>query len=174
MQTGYESPSNLMLLSREAISGALSKAESYRFLSQPWQAESICRDVLAIDPTNQAALVLLILSLTDQFDQNISPKTATQIVENLQSDYHRAYYSGIVHEREAISLFRRHPHGYGGQVYYLFHKAMECYRKAQAIRPANDDDAVLRWNSCVRFLKRWQITPASGAFPYTGTAKEWK
>src|ERR1019366_4263387 len=145
MQTGDESPFNLMSVSPDAIVGALSKAESYRFLNQPWQAESICRDVLAIDPTNQAALVLLILSLTDQFDQGISPKGAAQIAGNLQSDYQRAYYSGIVHEREAISLFRQHlSHGSGGEVFNLFQKAMECYRKAQAIRPANDDDAVLR------------------------------
>ena len=155
MQTGDESTFKLMSVSREAVSGALSKAESYRFLNQPWQAESICRDVLAIDPTNQAALILLLLSLTDQFDQGVSAKAAIQVVENLQSEYHKAYYSGIVHEREAMTLFRRHlSHGSGGEVYKLFQKAMEWYRKAQAIRPANDDDAVLRWNSCVRFLKR--------------------
>jgi tetratricopeptide (TPR) repeat protein len=155
MQTGDEPTFKLMSVSREAISGALSKAESYRFLNQPWQAESICRDVLAIDPTNQAALVLLVLSLTDQFDQGISAKAAIQVVENLQSEYHKAYYSDIVHEREAIALFRRHlSHGSSTELYKLFQKAMEWYRKAQAIRPANDDDAVLRWNSCVRFLKR--------------------
>jgi tetratricopeptide (TPR) repeat protein len=155
MHAGDESTLKLMSVSREAIPGALSKAESYRFLNQPWQAESICRDVLAIDPTNQAALVLLVLSLTDQFDQGVSAKAAIQVVENLHSEYHKAYYSGIVHEREAITLFRRRlSHSSGGEVYKLFQKAMEWYRKAQAIRPANDDDAVLRWNSCIRFLKR--------------------
>ena len=155
MQTGNESTFKLMPVSPEAVSGALSKAEHYRYLSQPWQAESICRDVLAIDPTNQAALVLLVLSLTDQFDQGISAKAAIQIVGNLQSDYQQAYYSGIVHEREAITLFRqRLSHGSGREVYKLFQNAMEWYRKAQAIRPANDDDAVLRWNACVRFLQR--------------------
>jgi tetratricopeptide (TPR) repeat protein len=155
MRTGDESTFKLMPVSPEAISGALSKAEHYRFLNQPWQAESICRDVLAIDPTNQAALVLLVLSLTDQFDQGISAKAAIQIVGNLQSEYQLAYYSGIVHEREAIALFRQHlSHGSGREVYKLFQNAMEWYRKAQAIRPANDDDAVLRWNACVRFLQR--------------------
>ena len=155
MQTGDESTFKLMPVSPEAVLGALSKAEHYRFLNQPWQAESICRDVLAIDPTNQAALVLLVLSLTDQFDQGISAKAAIQIVGNLQSEYQQAYYFGIVHEREAIALFRqRLSHGSGREVYKLFQNAMEWYRKAQAIRPANDDDAVLRWNACVRFLQR--------------------
>ena len=155
MQTENESSFKLMPVAPEAISGALDKAERYRFLNQPWQAESICRDVLAINPTNQAALVLLVLSLTDQFDQGISAKAAIQIVENLQSEYQQAYYFGIVHEREAIALFRQHlSRGSGREVYKLFQDAMEWYRKAQAIRPANDDDAVLRWNACVRFLQR--------------------
>jgi hypothetical protein len=57
-----------------------SKAERYRFLNESWQAESICRDVLAIDPDNPAALVLLVLSLTDQFEQGLSPKEALHIV----------------------------------------------------------------------------------------------
>src|SRR5579863_2030822 len=108
MQTGDESTFKLMPVSPEAISGALSKAEHYRFLNQPWQAESICRDVLAINPTNQAALVLLALSLTDQFDQGVSAREALQVVGMLQSEYQKAYYSGIVRERDAIALFRRH------------------------------------------------------------------
>jgi hypothetical protein len=155
MQTGDESTLKLITLSPEAISGALAKAEHYRFLNQPWQAESICRDVLAIDPRNQGALILLVLSLTDQFDQGISTKEAIQIVGILQSEYQQAYYFGIIHEREAIVLFRRHlSHGSGREVSKLFRDAMEWYRRAQAIRPANNDDAVLRWNACLRFLQR--------------------
>src|ERR1700678_2942445 len=73
MQSGEATrPTKLMPVSPEAIPGALSKAERYRFLNEPWQAESICRDVLAIDPTNQTALILLVLSLTDQFDRGNS------------------------------------------------------------------------------------------------------
>jgi hypothetical protein len=155
MQSGDESTFKLMPVSPEAIPGALSKAERYRFLNQPWQAESICRDVLASNPTNQAALILLVLSLTDQFDQGISTKEAIQIAGILQSEYQQAYHLGIIYEREAISTFRRHlSRGSGREVYKLFRDAMEWYRKAQAIRPANNDDAVLRWNACVRFLQR--------------------
>ena len=36
-------------------------------LNEPAQAESICKDVLAVDPENQAAVVMLLLALTDQF-----------------------------------------------------------------------------------------------------------
>src|SRR5580698_2635844 len=109
MQIENQSPFKLMQVSPEAISGALTKAEHYRFLNQPWQAESICRDVLVVSPANQAALVLLVLSLTDQFDQGVSVKEAAQVAGILQSKYQQAYYSGIIQEREAIALFRRHP-----------------------------------------------------------------
>ena len=145
----------LMPVSPEAVPGALSKAERYRFLNEPWQAESICRDVLAVDPANQAALILLVLSLTDQFEQGVTAKEALHIVERLPNEYHRAYYSGIIQEREAIALFRRRPEYRSRRAAYaLFQNAMEWYRKAQAIRAPDNDEAVLRWNACVRFLER--------------------
>ena len=43
-------------LSPDAVAGALAKAERYRLLNEAAEAESICLDVLAIDPANQAAL----------------------------------------------------------------------------------------------------------------------
>src|SRR5205807_5788281 len=54
-------------ISRDAVPLALEKAERYRLLNEPAQAESICLDVLAVDPENQQALVMLLLALTDQF-----------------------------------------------------------------------------------------------------------
>ncbi len=98
---------------------------------------------------------MLVLSLTDQFEQKVTSKEALHIVEGLPNEYHRAYYSGIIHEREAIAQFRRRPDYRSRRAAYaLFQNAMEWYRKAQAIRPADDDEAVLRWNACVRFLER--------------------
>lgn len=40
-------------LSEGAIPKALKKAERYRLLNEPRQAESICQDVLSIDPDNE-------------------------------------------------------------------------------------------------------------------------
>jgi hypothetical protein len=34
-----------------------------------------------------------------------------------------------------------------------FEDAMEYFEKAAAIRPADNDDAILRWNRCVRLLQ---------------------
>ncbi|MEP6905297.1 MAG: hypothetical protein ABI875_04390, partial [Gemmatimonadales bacterium] len=52
-------------ISRDAIPRAIQKAERYRLLNQSWAAESICLDILEVDPENQQVLVMLVLALTD-------------------------------------------------------------------------------------------------------------
>ncbi|HWT82439.1 MAG TPA: hypothetical protein VN648_26945, partial [Candidatus Methylomirabilis sp.] len=93
----------LRLISKQGIPKALEKAERYRLLNEPWQAESICLDVLRTDPENQEALVMLLLSLTDQFDKGLADgsKQAREILPRLHSEYDRAYYAGIISERQA-------------------------------------------------------------------------
>src|SRR4051812_7969768 len=68
----------LKSLTREAVPAALEKAHRYRLLNEPEQAESICHDVLRIDPDNQEALTTLILALTDRFagPRPVSPRVA--------------------------------------------------------------------------------------------------
>src|SRR3989454_3897227 len=56
-------------LSKEAIPAALQRAERYRLLNEPAEAESICLDILQIEPENQAASITLLLALTDQFPE---------------------------------------------------------------------------------------------------------
>ncbi|HYW47785.1 MAG TPA: hypothetical protein VE959_33260 [Bryobacteraceae bacterium] len=144
----------LKRLSMEAIPGALAKAERYRLLHEPMQAESICRDILAADPSNGPALVMLLLSLTDQFGQGINAQDALKIVARLSDEYERAYYSGIVHERRALALFRQGDFRAGQPIHALLQVAMQWYETAQALRPAGNDDSLLRWNACARFLTR--------------------
>jgi hypothetical protein len=137
--------------------GDFRSALKSRTLSLPERAlagRKHCRDVLAIDPSNQTARILLVLSLTDQFEHGVSAKEVLPIAAGLTNDYHRAYYSGIIHERQAIAEFRRHADWRARrQAHILFQNAMESYRRARAIRPPDNDDAVLRWNACVRFLE---------------------
>ena len=92
----------LKRLSPAGVEAALAKVERYRLLNEPWLAESICRDVLAVEPDNKQALVMLILALTDQFGTTGSKalfKEARDLVEQLDDDYERAFYEGIVCER---------------------------------------------------------------------------
>jgi hypothetical protein len=141
-------------LSIDAIPGALAKAERYRLLNEPWQAESICRDILLVDSENQPALIMLALALTDQFDQGAGAQEAHRLADRLRDGYASAYYRGIVFERHAIALHRHGDFRAGTAVYALIESAMQWYERAQAMRPHGNDDSVLRWNACARFLQR--------------------
>jgi hypothetical protein len=143
-------------LSLEAVPRALAKAERYRLLNEPGEAESICLDVLDADPTNQDARITLLLALTDQFDDD--PTTALsdawKNAEQISSEYDRAYYTGIIWERLAKARLKRGVPGSGPRAYEWLRSAMGWYEKAEAIRPAGNDDARLRWNTCARLIMR--------------------
>lgn len=140
-------------ISHEGVSSALSKAERYRLLNEPGEAESICRDILQVEPDNQQALVHLVLALTDQI--GAKPRAfseACAAATRLQSDYERAYYEGIAWERRAKAHFHSDGHGVHHSVYEWIVQALEKFEEAEQLRPHNNDDAILRWNTCVRFL----------------------
>jgi len=141
-------------LSREAIPKALEKADRYRLLNEPAEAESICMDVLATEPDNQRALVTLILALTDQFGQqrfSVGDNRSEEYVARLRDEYERAYYAGVVCERRAKAAYSRHSGG--AMAYEWFREAMGWYEKAEKLRPAGNDDALLRWNTCARIFQ---------------------
>jgi len=141
-------------LSEEAIPAALEKATCYRYLNEPAEAESICLDILEVEPGNQQAIITLILALTDQFERNLSqsfPKTR-EAVKRLKDDYCRIYYRGIICERRAKLHYERGGPGSGHLAYDWFRQAMEAYEKAIDRRLAGNDDAVLRWNACARVI----------------------
>ena len=143
----------LKSLSPEAVDRALAKAERYRLLNEPWEAESICLDILELDAEHQRALATLLLALTDRFDEGPPPvEEARQTVERLQDDYERAYYKGIVQERRAKAHLRHGAPGSGPQAYQWLREAMDWYDRAEAIRQPGNDDALLRWNACARLI----------------------
>jgi tetratricopeptide (TPR) repeat protein len=140
-------------ISKAGIPAAISKVEVYRYLNEPGEAESICRDILAIEPDNQEALRLLGLSITDQFTGEVSDRYAEagSVFRNLSDEYLRVYHLGILDERKAKAQLKagRPPHA----VLPVFEEAMNHFEKAGRIRPADNDDAILRWNRCVRLLQ---------------------
>ena len=128
-------------ISREGIAEALEKVERYRLLNEPALAESICHDVLRVDAENQQALIMLLLSLTDQFGQGGSkPVKAREIVAQLRGEYERVYYTGIINERLAHSQMRQGSPNSAFSAYESFRKAMECFEKAESLRPPRNDD----------------------------------
>ncbi|MBV8675283.1 MAG: hypothetical protein JOZ33_17805 [Acidobacteriaceae bacterium] len=139
---------------RDSIESALAKAERYRLLNEPHEAESICRDILDIAPANREARVSLILALTDEIpDEPAAFARAIEAIPALESPYDRAYYSGIAWERRAKAGISTGGPGSSNYIYDWLVKALHLFEEAERLRPAGNDDAILRWNACVRFLQ---------------------
>jgi tetratricopeptide (TPR) repeat protein len=143
----------LKTISNAGIPEAISKAELYRSLNEPEEAESICRDVLAVEPEHQLALRLLGLTITDQFCGDASDRygEVEHLFLRLTERYERLYYTGLLHERRAKAQMHagRPPLALSP----LFEEAMRCFAEAESIRPPGNDDAILRWNRCARLLQ---------------------
>lgn len=144
----------LKTISKDGIAEAISKAELYRSLNDPEGAESVCHDILAVEPDHQLALRLLGLAITDQFDGHVSTRhaEAQHIFQSLTDPYELHYYMGLFHERRAKAQMRA---GRAAQALVgSFHEAMRCFEEAEKIHPPHNDDAVLRWNRCARLLQQ--------------------
>jgi tetratricopeptide (TPR) repeat protein len=143
----------LKLISTAGVAEAIAKTELYRSLNEPEEAESICRDILTIEPRHQLALRLLGLAVTDQFTGGASDRyrEAEATFQQLDDPYERLYYTGILHERRAKAQLN------GGQpphtLLLLFEQALHSFAEAEKVRPPGNDDAILRWNRCVRLLQ---------------------
>ena len=145
----------LKTINPEAVPAALEKARRYRLLNEPEEAESICLDILEVDPDHQDALMLLLLSLTDKFAYSgLNPAfdQAREIVAKLDSSYCKSYYTGIIFERRAKYHYKKGGPGSATVAYDWFIKAMKAYGEALAGCDPDNQDAVLRWNSCARFI----------------------
>ena len=144
-------------ISKDAIPSALAKAERYRLLNEPGEAESICLDVLQIEPDNQDALVALVLALTDQFPHHGShglASRAEELAARLTDPYEREYFAGIVHERRAKAALQRDSFHSSASAVGWLHEALACFERAEALKPPHNDDATLRWNACARLMQR--------------------
>ena len=92
----------LKRLSSDGVAAAITKAEKYRLLNDPTMAESICLDVLSIEPDNEQTKIVLLLALTDQFSMrraSNAAKKATDLVDGFKDEFIRMYYSGLIKER---------------------------------------------------------------------------
>ncbi len=143
----------LKSLRKEGVPGALERAERYRLLNEPFQAESICLDILEVESTHQRALITLLLARTDQFlFGKGSPEAAGEVLPRIEDPYQRVYYAGIISERRGwAALVHARPGGDAMASEYL-HRAMEQYAEAEVLSPSDNDDSRLRWNTCARIL----------------------
>ena len=161
----------LKRLHKDAIPAALEKAERYRLLNEPGEAESICLDILAIVPDHQQALISLLLARTDQFHSQVHAKVAHEALAKIKGDYERAYYEGIIWERLGNARIRHGGAGAGASAYHALREAMDDYERAMGFATPGNDDAILRWNTCARvIMQNPDIRPA----PEKEPAQEWE
>jgi hypothetical protein len=144
----------LKTIAKESIPHAISKAELYRNLNEPEESESICHDILAVDPENQVAIRLLGLAITDEFTGDVTDRyaEAEKMFRQLTDAYEREYYIGLLLERRAKAQMRagRPLHSIAA----LFHEAMARFEAAEKLSHPDNNDAMLRWNRCARLLEK--------------------
>lgn len=140
-------------ISENSIPRAIERIRHYRLLNEPGQAESICRDILAVQPDHQEALINLLLTLTDQFTArgDGALEAARAELGRIEGDFEQAYYRGMIHERWARALHRRHPDNPAAAIAEI-HEAMDSYQQAIELATRHDPDPTLRWNACARFF----------------------
>ena len=140
-------------ISKNGITEALAKVQHYRYLNQAEEAESICRDILAADADNQMALRHLGLAITDQFNGGSADRfnEANSSFDKLTNPYERSYYMGILNERRAKAQLHAGHRSHTLQA--SFEAALHYFEEAEKIRPTGNDDALLRWNRCLRLMQ---------------------
>ncbi len=148
----------LKKLSKEGVDAALEKAIRYRLLNEPMVTESICIDILEVDPANQQTIVTLLLSITDQFGSGKTMNHARQLLPKLDIEYDRLYYGGIICERMGKSVLKKFSTPRMDDVYKLLREAMVLFEQAEKIRPKGNDDTILRWNTCARIITKHNLT----------------
>jgi len=144
----------LKMLSKASIPSALQKAERYRLLNEPYEAQSICLDILQVAPDNQEALIMLLLAYTDTFKEEIFPafNKAVEVLERLGDSHCRIYYRGIINERRAKAHLDKGGPSSAQIAYDWYVKAMADYEQALNYCSPGNEDAALRWNTCARLL----------------------
>ncbi len=137
-------------ISAGGVNRAIEKAERYRALNEPREAESIARDVLASEPTSVRAQTLLILAISDQVADGATSRApdALAALDAVKDEYRRTYYHGVIVERQAKGLIKLGKTG--ARAYALLREAMGLYENAEKLSPESNDDAILRWNACAR------------------------
>ena len=147
-------------IDKDSIEDVLERAKQYRSLLQPDMAISICMDIFAVDKNNQDALVIYILALTDQLSQSeskVHQKKITDSIKRLDSKFLQHYYSGIFFERQARSLLK---HSMSRSfAYEAFIEAIAEFEVAEKMAPEHCADPILRYNSCIRTIKKENLQP---------------
>jgi tetratricopeptide (TPR) repeat protein len=138
-------------LAEKNLDAAVALAKHYRDLNQPDDAESICRDVLAVSPEDVDARRTLGLALTDRFPTAWMTlfDEACAAFARLPSEFERVYYTAIAWERYAKAQLEA---GREHNAIHAFEEALGRFEQAERLAPKDDPAPVLHYNRCVRAL----------------------
>lgn len=156
----------LKRLNKEDIPAALEKAKHYRLLNEPGAAESICLDILEVEPDNQEALVIIVLAMSDRFtrDYSVGDSQIQNYLSRISDAHERDYYTGIVYERRAKAYLKKKSIGSEEAIFELFRQAMNCFEKAE--NSPRSTDAKLRWNECARIIMRNKLAQREKSYDF--------
>jgi len=117
-------------ISKNGIPGAIAKAERYRLLNEPQEAESICRDILRIDPENEEVLVMLLLAITDQFGKSreLGAAQAQQILGKLRASSKRRWI-GTERRWRSLRTTTTTPSSAGTRAFASWGRTRTCARR---------------------------------------------
>lgn len=136
-------------LTQKNLEAAVAMAAHYRALNQPDEAESICRDVLGVAPTHEAALRTLGLALTDRLATDTAAfDEALATFARLPAEYDRVYFAGVAWERRGKAQLAVSAH----DALHAYEQALDHFAKAESLAPAEKPEPLLRYNCCVRAL----------------------
>ena len=74
------------------------------------------------------------------------------MLPRLEDEYKRHYYAGIICERRAMAQLRRGGERAREAADGWLQEGMSHYEAAERMRPAGNDESILRWNACARLL----------------------
>ena len=155
----------LKRLKDKNLGTAIALAKHYRDLNQPDEAESICRDVLEIEPANVDALRTLGLAMTDRFASQWMSlfEDACAAFKQLPTEYERAYYVGIAWERYAKAQAEA---GRAHNAIHAFEEAIGFFEEASNHAAKDDPAPILHFNRCVRALTSSPELTAAAQVPH--------
>jgi tetratricopeptide (TPR) repeat protein len=157
-------PYQLKPLFARNLDAAVALAKHYRDLNQPEEAESICRDVIAVAPDNAAAWRTLGLALTDRFPTSWMAlfDEACAAFAKLPGDYERVYYAGIAWERYAKAQVEA---GRAHNAIHAFEEAIRRFEEAEKLGAEDEPGAILHYNRCVRALTENEVLVRASMAP---------
>ena len=150
----------LKSLNKNAVAAAFERAQHYRLLNDPENAESICLDILHVEPDHQEAIVTLILAIADQLGGGTKRiKEAQAYAAKLSDNFQLEYYSGLICERAARAVLAKGKPRSNSIAYDWLKEAMDHFEAAEALSSDKNDDGILRWNSCARTINKHNLKP---------------